>query len=149
MPRIAAVLRAGAREFDAKYEKQYNVKPPYHAAQAYASAYVAADVLKRATSPDREAVREALAATDVMTIYGRVTFGNYGAFKQQTKLSTLVLQVQKKKFEIVYPPSAATAKWVYPVPNGAKGGRIKGREGAKAPFARGGTFYLDTGGPFR
>lgn len=106
----------GAKEFDAKYQQKYNVKPPYHAAQAYASAYVCADILKRAKSLTREAVTESMAQTDLMTIYGRIQFGSYGAFTHQAKLPTLVLQVQKKKFEVVYPTSAATAKWIYPVP---------------------------------
>jgi branched-chain amino acid transport system substrate-binding protein len=107
----------GAKEFDAKYKKTYNnIIPPYHAAQAYASAYIVADVLKRAKSLSREAIREALATTNLMTIYGPVTFKSYGDFKQQVQLPTLVLQVQKKKFEVVYPQSAATAKYVFPVP---------------------------------
>jgi branched-chain amino acid transport system substrate-binding protein len=106
----------GAKEFDEKYVKKYDVKPPYHAAQAYASAYVCWDVLKRAKSLTREAIREALVTTDVMTIYGRITFGSYGDFKQQTQLPTLVLQVLKKKFEVVWPTSSATSKYTFPVP---------------------------------
>ena len=106
----------GAREFDAKYQKMHNVKPPYHSAQAYASAYVCADILKRAKSLTREAIRDSMAETDMMTIYGPVKFGSYGPFKQQAKLPTLVLQVQKQKFEVIWPTSASTAKWVYPVP---------------------------------
>ena len=96
--------------------KKYNVVPPYHAAQAYASAYVCWDVLKRAKTLTREAVREALVTTNLMTIYGPVTFKSYGDFKQQTQLPTLVLQVQKKKFEVVWPTSAATGKYIFPVP---------------------------------
>lgn len=106
----------GAKEFDEKYRKKYNVTPPYHAAQAYASAYVCWDVLKRAKELTREGVREALVTTDLMTIYGPVTFKSYGDFKQQTQLPTLVLQVQKKKFEVVWPTSAATGKYIFPVP---------------------------------
>ena len=106
----------GAKEFDEKYRKKHNVAPPYHAAQAYASAYVCWDVLKRAKALTREAVREALVTTDLMTIYGPVTFKSYGDFKQQTQLPTLVLQVQKKKFEVVWPTSAATGKYIFPVP---------------------------------
>ena len=106
----------GAKEFDEKYRKKYNVTPPYHAAQAYASAYVCWDVLKRAKELTREGVREALVTTNLMTIYGPVTFKSYGDFKQQTQLPTLVLQVQKKKFEVVWPTSAATGKYLFPVP---------------------------------
>jgi branched-chain amino acid transport system substrate-binding protein len=106
----------GAKEFEDKYQKKYNMKPPYHAAQAYASAYVCADIIKRAKSLTREAITESMAQTDLMTIYGRVKFESYGGFTHQCKLPTLVLQVQKGKFEVVWPTSAATAKWIYPVP---------------------------------
>jgi branched-chain amino acid transport system substrate-binding protein len=106
----------GAKEFEDKYQKKYNMKPPYHAAQAYASAYVCADIIKRAKSLTREAITESMAQTDLMTIYGRIKFESYGGFTHQCKLPTLVLQVQKGKFEVVWPTSAATAKWIYPVP---------------------------------
>lgn len=106
----------GAKEFDEKYRKKYNITPPYHAAQAYAAAYVVWDVLKRAKELRREAVREALVMTNVMTIYGPITFKSYGQFTQQTQLPTLLLQVQKKKFEIVWPEELSTAKYIYPVP---------------------------------
>jgi len=106
----------GAMEFDQKYRKKYNIIPPYHAAQAYAAAYVVWDVMKRTKEFTREAVREALVPTNVMTIYGPITFKSYGKFTQQTQLPTLLLQVQKKKFEIVWPADLSTAKYTYPVP---------------------------------
>lgn len=106
----------GAKEFDEKYRKKYNIIPPYHAAQAYAAAYVCWDVLKRTKELTRDAVREALVTTNMMTIYGPITFKEYQGFKQQTQLPTLLLQVQKKKFEIVWPQDLSTAKYVFPVP---------------------------------
>ena len=106
----------GARDFDEKYRKKYNIIPPYHAAQTYAAAYVIWDVMKRTKEFTREAVREALIPTNVMTIYGPITFKAYGQFTQQTQLPTLLLQVQKKKFEIVWPSDLSTAKYTYPVP---------------------------------
>jgi hypothetical protein len=106
----------GAKAFDEKYRKKYNIIPPYHAAQAYAAAYVCWDVLKRTKKLTRDAVREALVTTNMMTIYGPITFKEYQGFKQQTQLPTLLLQVQKKKFEIVWPQDLSTAKYVFPVP---------------------------------
>lgn len=106
----------GAREFDEKYRKKYNIIPPYHAAQTYAAAYVCWDVLKRAQTLTRDAIRGALVTTNVMTIYGPITFKDYQGFKQQTQLPTLLLQVQKKNFEIVWPPELSTAKYIFPVP---------------------------------
>ncbi len=106
----------GAKEFDEKYRKKYNIIPPYHAAQAYAAAYVCWDAVKRAKALTRDAVRDALVTTNLMTIYGPITFKEYAGFKQQTQLPTLVLQVQKKKFEIVWPQDLSTAKYILPVP---------------------------------
>jgi len=106
----------GARGFDEKYRKKYNITPPYHAAQSYAAAYVCWDVLKRTKELTRDAVRDALETTNVMTIYGPITFKSYGKFERQTQLPTLLLQVQKKKFEIVWPPELSTGKYIYPVP---------------------------------
>jgi len=64
----------------------------------------------------REAVREALETTDMMTIYGPVKFKSYGKYERQNQLPTLVLQVQKGKFEIVWPQNVATSTANYPVP---------------------------------
>jgi hypothetical protein len=88
----------------------------YHAAQTYASAYVCLDAIKRAKELTREAVREALETTDMMTIYGPVKFKSYGQYERQNQLPTLVLQVQKGKFEIVWNKDVATSTAIYPVP---------------------------------
>jgi branched-chain amino acid transport system substrate-binding protein len=106
----------GAKAFDAKYRKLYNLAPPYHAAQAYASAYVCADAIKRAKSLTRDAVRDALKTTDLMTIYGPIKFKSYGKFERQNQLPTLLLQVQKGKFEIVWPKNVETSTAIFPVP---------------------------------
>lgn len=106
----------GAKEFDQKYREKYDLKPPYHAAQAYAAAYVCADAIKRASELTREAVRQALETTDLVTIYGPIKFISYGKYERQNQLPTLVLQVQKGKFEIVWPEDLSTAKYIFPVP---------------------------------
>lgn len=106
----------GAKEFDQKYRDKYNMKPPYHAAQAYAAAYVCADAIERANELTRDSVREALETTDLVTIYGPIKFKSYGKYERQNQLPTLVLQIQKGKFEIVWPEDLSTAKYIYPVP---------------------------------
>ena len=106
----------GAMEFDKKYREKYDIAPPYHSAQAYAAAYVCLDAIKRAKALTRDAVRDALETTDMMTIYGPVKFKSYGKYERQNQLSTLVLQVLKGKFEIVWPKDVATAQPIFPVP---------------------------------
>ena len=52
----------------------------------------------------------------MMTAFGPVKFVSWDKFTNQNKMDTLVLQVQKKKFETVWPAEGSSAKPVYPVP---------------------------------
>lgn len=106
----------GAKAFFDNFKAKYSKDPDYHGAEAYAAAYVLADVLKRAKSWTPDDLRTALADTNMMTAFGPVKFVSWGQFTNQNKMDTLVLQVQNKKFETVYPPEAASAKAIYPVP---------------------------------
>jgi len=98
-----------------KYVKKYNQDTEYHGAEAYAAAYVIADVLKRAKSYSRADIKEALAATDMMTAFGPVKFISYGKMKNQNKLSAYVVQWIDGKLELVWPANLATKKLVYPI----------------------------------
>ncbi len=106
----------GAQAFFDRFMAKFGKQPDYHGAEAYAAAYVLADTLKRARSWTPEDLREALAATDMMTAFGPVKFVSWEKFTNQNRLDTLVLQVQKKKFETVWPKEAASAPYVFPVP---------------------------------
>jgi branched-chain amino acid transport system substrate-binding protein len=107
----------GAKAFFDNFKAKYSKDPDYHGAEAYAAAYVLADTLKRAKTWTPEDLRAALAATNMMTAFGPVKFISWGKFTNQNRMETLVLQVQNKKFETVYPPDAASAKAIYPVPH--------------------------------
>jgi branched-chain amino acid transport system substrate-binding protein len=52
--------------------------PDYHGAEAYAAAYVVADVLKRSENTSSESLKAALDQTDMMTAFGPVKFTAYG-----------------------------------------------------------------------
>jgi branched-chain amino acid transport system substrate-binding protein len=107
----------GAKDFFDKFKAKFGGKEPdYHGAEAYAAAYVLADTLKRAKSWTAEDLREALAATNLMTVFGPVKFISWEKFTNQNKLDTLVLQVQKKKYETVWPKEAASAGYIFPIP---------------------------------
>ncbi|HVO50655.1 MAG TPA: ABC transporter substrate-binding protein [Thermoanaerobaculia bacterium] len=106
----------GAKEFFDNFKKKFGKEPDYHGVEAYAATYVLADVLKRAKTATPEDLRAALASTDLTTAFGPVKFVSWGKFTNQNKMETLVLQVIKGKYETVWPPEAATAKYVYPVP---------------------------------
>jgi len=106
----------GAKEFAENYQKKTGKAPSYHGAEAYATTYVIADVLKRTKSLSPEDLRSALAATDMMTAFGPVKFVSFDQFTNQNSMDTLVLQVIKKKYETVWPKSAASADFVFPFP---------------------------------
>jgi len=110
----------GAREYYDKFLKKYKSETEYHGAEAYGSMYVVADALKRAKAITPKDIRDALAATDMMTAFGPVKFISYGKKTQQNKLPhTFVVQWQKgstTKMETVWPESAAKKKYFYPTP---------------------------------
>ena len=106
----------GAKEFFDNFKKKFGKEPDYHGVEAYAAAYVLADVFKRAKTTAPEDLRAALAATDMTTAFGPVKFVSWGKFTNQNRMETLVLQVIKGRYETVWPAEAATAKYVYPVP---------------------------------
>ena len=104
----------GAMDYYNNYKKLYGKVTEYHGAEAYAAMYVIADVLKRAKSYSPEDIRQALAATDMMTVFGRVKFISYEKKTNQNKLPTYLVQWTKGKLECVWPKDVATAKYVYP-----------------------------------
>jgi branched-chain amino acid transport system substrate-binding protein len=107
----------GAKQYFDKFKKKYNSETEYHGAEAYGSMYVVADALKRAKSYSPKDIRDALAATDMMTAFGPVKFISYGKKTQQNKLpNTFVVQWQKGKMETVWPEAFAKKKYVFPTP---------------------------------
>ena len=104
----------GAMDYYNNYKKLYGKVTEYHGAEAYAAMYVIADVLKRAKSFFPEEIRQALATTDMMTVFGRVKFISYEKKANQNKLPTYLVQWIKGKLECVWPKESATAKYVYP-----------------------------------
>jgi branched-chain amino acid transport system substrate-binding protein len=104
----------GAKEYYNNYKKIFGKETEYHGAEAYSSMYVIADVLKRAKSFSPEDIRQALAATDLMTAFGRIKFIAYGKKTNQNKLPTYLVQWQKGKLECVWPKEFATAKYIFP-----------------------------------
>ena len=112
----ALVPYPGAKEYNTKFIAKYNTAPTYHGAQAYAAIYVIADALKRAEAFTSGNVRDALAKTDMMTIFGPVKFISYNKKSRQNRLPTYLVQWLDGKAEIIWPQHLATKKAVYPMP---------------------------------
>ncbi len=116
----ASVPYPGAMAYYKGYEARFKSLPSYHGSQGYAAVFVTADVLNRAASLKPDDIVESLSKTDMMTMYGRIRFESYKKFQNQTKLPTFVIQVQKGKFETVWPKDVATAPAVHPTPAWSK-----------------------------
>jgi len=104
----------GAGSFYDRFITKYDTYPDYHGAQAYSAMYVIADALKRAKSFTPIDMRDALAETDMMTLFGPVKFISYGKKTQQNRLPTYLAQWINGRLEIVWPREVATARYAYP-----------------------------------
>ncbi|TVQ55326.1 MAG: ABC transporter substrate-binding protein [Rhodobacteraceae bacterium] len=82
------------------------VDPDYVHGSCAGALVMLEDVLARAGSLDGEAIRDALAATDVMTFYGQISFGENG-MNQARDLP--IIQVQDREIKVLFPPSIASA----------------------------------------
>jgi branched-chain amino acid transport system substrate-binding protein len=105
----------GAKEYYDKFVEKYGKPTEYHGAEAYAAMYVIADVLERAKSFKPQDIKQALAETDMMTVFGPVKFTSYGKKINQNKLETYVVQWVDGKLEMIWPKELAQTKYVYPV----------------------------------
>jgi branched-chain amino acid transport system substrate-binding protein len=105
----------GAKEYYDKFVEKYGKPTEYHGAEAYSAMYVIADVLERAKSFKPQDIKQALAETDMMTVFGPVKFSSYEKKINQNKLETYVVQWIDGKLEMIWPKDLAQTKYVYPV----------------------------------
>ncbi|MFQ5774411.1 MAG: amino acid ABC transporter substrate-binding protein [Kiloniellaceae bacterium] len=97
------------RLFKQTYEGYRNV--PYQAAQASAAVLVWKDAFERANSFDTEKVRDALAATDMETFYGRIKFSEAG---NNIAKPMVLRQIQDGKLNVVAPSKWASHAVIHP-----------------------------------
>ncbi|WP_427312351.1 amino acid ABC transporter substrate-binding protein [Cupriavidus sp. H39] len=102
-----------ADQYAQRFEKEFRYDPPYQAAESSAAVLAFADAFERAGSLDTEKVRQALAATDLMTFYGPLKFDQSG---KNIAKSMVLYQVQDGKFKVVAPGKWASSKVIYPAP---------------------------------
>ena len=102
-----------AMDFEKAFVAKYKVRPPYQAAESAAAVITYADALQRAGKIDKEAVRDALTKTDLMTFYGHIKFDKTG--KNIAKPMALY-QILGGKYVVVSPSKFAEKKAVVPRP---------------------------------
>lgn len=79
---------------------------------SYAAVQILANAIEQAGTLDRAAIRDAMAATDMETVAGPMSFNDDGT----GKVPFVLLQYQNNKPELVWPADFATADLVYPAP---------------------------------
>ncbi len=105
----------GAQKYFDDFKAKFGKETEYHGAEAYAAAYVVADVLKRTKSTSAKDIRTALAETDMKTVFGPVKFVEYEKMKNQNKLPTYLVQWLDGKLELVWPKEIGSKPYVYPI----------------------------------
>ena len=107
-----AMKGTGVKELNDAHEKKYGRPADPITGPAYACVQILAAAVTRAGSLDRDKVRDAIAATSMMTVIGPVKFRPDGTGIVQQAL----LQWINGKQELIWPKESATAPLAYPAP---------------------------------
>jgi len=107
-----AVQYAGVDELNAKHVDLMERPADPMVGPSYAAVQILAGAIERAGSLDRAAIKDAIAATDMDTVIGHITFNEDGT----GNVPFVMLQYQNGKPELVWPAEFATADLVYPAP---------------------------------
>ena len=107
-----AVKFPGVPELNEAHTKRVGRPADPIAGPSYACVQIVANAIERAGSLDRERIREAMAATDLMTVAGPVKFRPDGT----GIMPFILLQWQNGKQELIWPKNFATAPFQYPAP---------------------------------
>jgi branched-chain amino acid transport system substrate-binding protein len=115
------------KAFYEKFHKKYGIYPKEHEVEGYAAIYIIADALRRAKltgnlEQDRDAVRQALLATDMKTVFGKVKFSSYKGplgdeYTNQNAFSpehSVLAQWKDGKLLNVWPKENAETRYTFP-----------------------------------
>ncbi|HEY2903224.1 MAG TPA: amino acid ABC transporter substrate-binding protein [Polyangia bacterium] len=105
---------AGA--FAKQFQARFGYEPDYHVASGAADVLAFKYAIEKAGTLDPKKVRDALAALDVPTLYGRIKFNPGG----QIELPQTLIQIQHGRLVSVYTAGKVLAKPLYPTPPWAK-----------------------------
>jgi branched-chain amino acid transport system substrate-binding protein len=108
----------GVQKFNEDYKSSYGSFPEIPAGVAYACMQILADALQRAGTLDRDKIRDAIAAANLMTVMGPMKFKPTG--RGEGKYLQVVSQWQSGKDELVWPKDQASSALAYPMPPWSK-----------------------------
>jgi len=121
------------KAFYEKFHAKFGIWPHEHEVEGYAAIFIIADAMRRAhltgdLEADRDAIRKALLATDMVTVFGKVKFGNWTGptgdpFTNQNIYSpehSVLAQWRNGQLLNVWPQTYAETKVVFPEPGTRK-----------------------------
>jgi branched-chain amino acid transport system substrate-binding protein len=100
----------GVADMAERYQTKFSAPAAATTGPAYAAVQILADAISRAGSLDREAIRDAIASTNLDTIVGPVTFNEDGT----GNVLTIINQWQDGAQVLVWPPEQAVGEVQYP-----------------------------------
>lgn len=103
----------GNAEFVERFKKKYGREPNYHAAGTYGGMQAFEAGVRKAGSLDQDKIRHALGDLDLNTVFGRYKVNEAGG---QVGKTSIIIQWQGGKKEIVWPGDTMTAKAMLPAP---------------------------------
>lgn len=93
--------------FYADFVEAFGIDPDYVHGSCAAAADVLVHAVQQAGSTDSQAVRDALAETEVLTFYGPIDFGENGMNQGR---DMPIIQVQDEEIKVLYPAAIAGAQ---------------------------------------
>jgi branched-chain amino acid transport system substrate-binding protein len=102
----------GVKELNESHMKKFNRPADVITGPAYACVQALANAIEKAGTLDRTKIRDALAATNMMTVIGPLKFRPDGT----GVVIYFCVQWQKGKQEVIFPKEYATAPFIYPMP---------------------------------
>jgi branched-chain amino acid transport system substrate-binding protein len=105
-----AMAYPGVDELNAKHIELMGRPADPIVGPAYALIQILANAIEEAGSLDRDAIRDAIAATDLDTTMGHITFREDGT----GVVASAILQYQEGKVQLVWPEEFATAELAFP-----------------------------------
>ena len=103
----------GVAGLNKEYQAKFGRPADTQAGPAYGAIQIIADAIERAGSLDRAKIREAILATDMMTVAGPIKYRPNGALIDPCDAA---VQWQKGVQELVWPPKFKTKDFIYPMP---------------------------------
>ncbi len=102
----------GVRELNARHQQRFGRPADVIVGPAYACVQIAARAIERAGALEPRAIRDAMAATDLETVMGRVRFRPDGT----GIVPTVFVQWQAGRQELVWPKNLGAVPLLYPAP---------------------------------